>query len=77
MDEKVFFNPGDAIANAHDFTEAMRSAQIYKTKDPLESPLVIAKDIKNDKSFAVYFEKDIAKNSSDTGVVEYNLIDKI
>ncbi|MGR3742433.1 hypothetical protein [Companilactobacillus sp. DQM5] len=77
MDEKVFFNPGDAIANTHDFSEAMRSAQIYKSKDPLESPLIIAKDVKNKKSFAVYFEKDAAKNLSDASIIEYDLVDRI
>lgn len=77
MEEKVFFNPGDAIANAHDYSEAMRSAQIYKTTDPLESPLIIAKDVKNDKSFAVYFEKDKINDKSDANIIEYNLVDKL
>ena len=36
MDEMVFFNPGDAIANSKDFGEAVRGAQIYKAKDPYE-----------------------------------------
>ncbi|MDO1605760.1 hypothetical protein Q2T76_06775 [Lactobacillus sp. YT155] len=77
MDEKVFFNPGDAIANAHDFGEAMRSAQIYRAKDPLEAPLIIAKDAKNNKSFAVYFEKDNAQTKKDASIIEYDVVDRI
>lgn len=77
MSEKVFFNPGDEIANAHDFGEAMRSAQIYRAKDPLESSLIIAKDAKTNKSFSVYFEKDASKDSQDTSLIEYNLVDKL
>lgn len=66
MDEIVFFNPGDAIANSRDFGEAMRSAQIYKAKDSLQSPLVIVKptDDKKDNGFSVYFADDAAKDAT-------------
>lgn len=77
MNERVFFNPGDAIANTHDFTEAMRSAQIYKTNNPLDSSLVVVKDVKDDKSFSVYFEKDNHPNNQKAGVIEYNFVEKI
>lgn len=64
MDEIVFFNPGDAIANGRDFGEAMRSAQIYKTKDSLQSPLVIVKPTDNkDNGFSVYFADDASKQA--------------
>lgn len=64
MDEIVFFNPGDAIANSRDFSEVMRSAQIYKTTDPLQSPLVIVKPTEgSDKGFSVYFADDAQKQA--------------
>lgn len=33
-EEHVLFNPGDAIANAHDYNAVYQSAQIYKHKHP-------------------------------------------
>ncbi|MFD1672155.1 hypothetical protein ACFQ5M_08605 [Agrilactobacillus yilanensis] len=65
MDEIVFFNPGDAIANSRDFSEVMRSAQIYRTKDPLQSPLVIVKPTADDAAgFSVYFADDASKEAN-------------
>lgn len=75
----VFFNPGDAIANSKDYGEAVRGAQIYKAKDPYESSLVVAQDVSDNKSFAVYFAKDEKSDvrNTDTGIVQYNLKKKI
>ncbi|GAF39180.1 hypothetical protein FC83_GL002703 [Agrilactobacillus composti DSM 18527 = JCM 14202] len=75
MDEIVFFNPGDAIANSHDFNEALRSAEIYKTKDPLQSPLVIVSPTKDDptNSFAVYFADDATKKPADDDKEAYKV----
>ncbi|WP_334352483.1 hypothetical protein [Companilactobacillus sp. HBUAS56257] len=79
MDEMVFFNPGDAIANSKDFGEAVRGAQIYKAKDPYESSLIIAEDVSDDKSFVVYFAKDEKSDvkDSDKSVIPYHLKKKI
>ena len=79
MDEIVFFNPGDAIANSKDYGEAVRGAQIYKAKDPYESSLIIAEDVSDNKSFAVYFAKDEKSHlkDSDSSVVQYHLKKKI
>jgi hypothetical protein len=78
MDEMVFFNPGDAIANSKDFGEAVRGAQIYKAKDPYESSLIIAEDVADKKSFAVYFAKDEkSKNKDDQSVVPYHVKKRI
>ncbi|AKP68024.1 hypothetical protein [Companilactobacillus ginsenosidimutans] len=79
MDEMVFFNPGDAIANSRDFGEAVRGAQIYKAKDPYESSLIIAEDATNKKSFAVYFATDEKSSVKDTdkSVVPYHIKKKI
>ncbi|MFC6323960.1 hypothetical protein [Companilactobacillus baiquanensis] len=78
MDEMVFFNPGDAIANSRDFGEAVRGAQIYKAKDPYESSLVVAEDVADNKKFYVYFAKDAKTDAKDdTGVVQYNVKKRI
>ena len=79
MDEMVFFNPGDAIANSKDYGEAVRGAQIYKAKDPYESSLIVAQDMTDNKSFAVYFAKDQKKKNDedDASIVPYHLKKKI
>ena len=79
MDEMVFFNPGDAIANSKDFGEAVRGAQVYKAKDPYESSLIVAEDVSDKKSFVVYFAKDEKSDvkDSDKSVVPYHLKKKI
>lgn len=79
MDEMVFFNPGDAIANSKDFGEAVRGAQIYKAKDPYESSLIVAEDVSDNKSFVVCFAKDEKSKvkDSDKSVVPYHLKKKI
>ena len=79
MDEMVFFNPGDAIANSKDFGEAVRGAQIYKAKDPYASSLIVAEDVSDDKSFVVYFAKDEKSDvkDSDKSVIPYHLKKKI
>ena len=30
METRIFFNPGDSIANIHDYNEAVRKGQIFK-----------------------------------------------
>ena len=79
MDEMVFFNPGDAIANSRDFGEAVRGAQIYKSKDPFESSLIVAEDVSDQKSFVVYFAKDEKSDvkDSDKSVVQYHVKKRI
>ena len=79
MDEMVFFNPGDAIANSKDYGEAVRGAQIYKAKDPYESSLIVAQDMTDNKSFAVYFAKDekSKRKDDDQSVIPYHLKKKI
>ncbi|MCI1987000.1 MAG: hypothetical protein LKJ69_11655 [Lactobacillus sp.] len=54
MDEIVFFNPGDAIANDFDYQAARRSAEIYKAAHVADEGLVVAKD--EDGGFSVFYE---------------------
>ncbi|MCD2256155.1 hypothetical protein FHQ08_05415 [Lactobacillus sp. CC-MHH1034] len=74
MEEIVFFNPGDAIANSHDFGEALRSAEIYKTRNALQSPLVIVKPVnKDDAGFAVYFADEAAQQAKTNKQQAYHI----
>ncbi|MFC6314637.1 hypothetical protein ACFQHW_03535 [Lapidilactobacillus achengensis] len=74
MSEDVFFNPGDAIANAHDFAGAMQSAEIFKQKAPLQSPLIIVEAADRKDAFAVYFEKDAhIASKRDVPVIQYHI----
>lgn len=54
MDEAVFFNPGDAIANDYDYAAARRSAQIFKAQDVADKGLVIVQD--QSGKFSVFYE---------------------
>lgn len=56
METRIFFNPGDSIANIHDYNEAVRTGQIFK-KERKVSDLVIAKG-KNDSEYAIFYAKD-------------------
>ena len=42
METRIFFNPGDSIANIHDYNEAVRKGQIFK-RERRDDDLVIAK----------------------------------
>lgn len=78
MSEDVFFNPGDSIANAHDFAAAQRSAEIFKERNVLQSPLIIVEDATQKNSFAVYFEKDVRKRDvADAPVIKYHVRDRL
>lgn len=78
MTEDVFFNPGDAIANAHDFNAAQRSAEIFKQSNLLQSPLIIVEDANQDHSFAVYFEKDAQQqDEKNAPILKYHVRDRL
>lgn len=78
MTEDVFFNPGDAIANAHDFAAARRSAEIYKEKNALQSPLIIVEDADEQNAFAVYFAKDAHQLPlKSASILKYHVVDRL
>ncbi|BAP86645.1 hypothetical protein LOOC260_121390 [Paucilactobacillus hokkaidonensis JCM 18461] len=56
MDNRIFFNPGDSIANINDYNEAVRKGQIFKTKKK-EDELVIARN-QHDEEYAIFYAKD-------------------
>ncbi|KRN58511.1 hypothetical protein [Limosilactobacillus secaliphilus] len=56
METRIFFNPGDSVANIHDYNEAVRTGQIFK-KERKVSDLVIAKG-KDDSEYAIFYAKD-------------------
>ena len=43
METRIFFNPGDSVANIHDYNEAVRKGQIFKQARHNDE-FVIAKD---------------------------------
>ena len=56
MDNRIFFNPGDSIANIHDYNEAVRKGQIFK-KEQQAGDLVIAKG-PDDEEYAIFYAND-------------------
>lgn len=56
METRIFFNPGDSIANIHDYNEAVRKGQIFKNERHSDD-LVIAKG-PNDEEYAIFYAKD-------------------
>ena len=61
MDTRIFFNPGDSLANIHDYNEAIRKGQIFKKERQVDD-LVIAKD-KDNEEYAIFYAKDAQKES--------------
>lgn len=56
METRIFFNPGDSIANIHDYNEAVRKGQIFK-RERRNDDLVIAKG-PDDEEYAIFYAKD-------------------
>ncbi|HJA21932.1 hypothetical protein [Limosilactobacillus panis] len=56
METRIFFNPGDSVANIHDYNEAVRKGQIFK-RERHNDDLVIAKG-PNDEEYAIFYAKD-------------------
>ena len=56
METRIFFNPGDSIANIHDYNEAVRKGQIFKREREADD-LVIAKG-PDDEEYAIFYAKD-------------------
>ena len=56
METRIFFNPGDSVANIHDYNEAVRQGQIFK-RERHNDDLVIAKG-PNDEEYAIFYAKD-------------------
>ena len=56
METRIFFNPGDSVANIHDYNEAVRKGQIFK-RERRSDDLVIAKG-HDDEEYAIFYAKD-------------------
>lgn len=56
METRIFFNPGDSVANINDYNEAIRKGQIFK-RERQNDDLVIAKG-PNDEEYAIFYTKD-------------------
>ncbi|ANZ63917.1 hypothetical protein AYR62_07310 [Secundilactobacillus paracollinoides] len=58
MDNLIFFNPGDSVGNFHDYDEAVRSAQIYRESNKIESGHVFVVKGVDNKKFDVFLADD-------------------
>ena len=59
MDNLIFFNPGDSVGNFHDYDEAVRSAQIYRESNKIDSGHVfVVKGVDDKKQFDVFLADD-------------------
>lgn len=76
MDEIIFFNPGDAVANNFDYQEARRSAEIYKVDHAVDEGLVVAKGA--DGKFAVFYEAagqpDVSAVAKEQPIGKYTIL---
>lgn len=70
METRIFFNPGDSIANIHDYNEAIRKGQIFKKERKVDD-LVIAKD-KDNEEYAIFYARD-AKQEPHDSTKEYEI----
>jgi len=64
MDENVLFNPGDAISESHDYSEALRSADVYNAQPGRKRGLMIARTLEQDNGYSVFYADDLI--SADT-----------
>ena len=64
METRIFFNPGDSIANIHDYNEAIRKGQIFKKERKVDD-LVIAKD-KDKEEYAIFYARDAKQEPHDS-----------
>ena len=74
METRIFFNPGDSIANIHDYIEAVRKGQIFK-RERRDDDLVIAKG-PDDEEYAIFYAKDAAKKPG-AGQKPYQIKNKL
>jgi len=59
MDENVLFNPCDAISEAHDYYEALRSADIYNAQQGRKRGILIAKPLNEDQGYSIFYADDL------------------
>ncbi|KRM11745.1 hypothetical protein ABTQ33_01740 [Paucilactobacillus suebicus] len=71
MADRIFFNPGDSIANIHDYNEAVRKGQIYKSEKRADE-LVIAKG-PDDEEYAIFYANDALPKDHDKHPKEYKV----
>ncbi len=75
METRIFFNPGDSIANIHDYNEAVRKGQIFK-KERQADDLVIAKG-PDDEEYAIFYAKDAKADASAKNAKQYQVQRKL
>lgn len=77
MNNAIFFNQGDALAQEFDYSAARRSAQIYKSEHEIQGGLVVAQDELG--RYAVFYESDAAPSSQllEAGKSRYTILERL
>ena len=75
MADRIFFNPGDSIANINDYQDAVRQGQLWKNTKQIDD-LVIAKGADNEE-YAIFYAKDAKPADHASHPNEYEVKKKI
>ncbi|WP_461239737.1 hypothetical protein [Paucilactobacillus sp. N302-9] len=75
MPNRIFFNPGDSIANINDYNEAVRKGQIFK-KSKQADDLIVAKG-PDDEEYAIFYAKDALPADHESHPKGYEISKKI
>lgn len=75
MADRIFFNPGDSIANIHDYNEAVRKGQIYKREKSADE-LVVAKG-PDDEEYAIFYANDALPKDHEKHPKEYKITKRL
>ncbi|MFT8461199.1 hypothetical protein [Liquorilactobacillus ghanensis] len=73
MSEKVFFNPGQAVASSFDYHEAYVAAKIYRQKSNHE--LLLVQEKNNGKSYFVF--DATAANDDSQPTKNFQLVERL
>ena len=67
MDNLIFFNPGDSIANFHDYDEAVRSAQIYRENHLQDGHILVVKGMESQKQLDIFLSDNEITHDNELG----------
>ncbi|MTV82547.1 hypothetical protein [Secundilactobacillus folii] len=67
MDNLIFFNPGDSIANFHDYDEAVRTAQIYRENHLQDGHVLVVKGMDSKTQFDIFLSDNEITHANEAG----------
>lgn len=77
MDNIILFNPGDSLANFHDYDEAVRSAQIYRERHEQKGHVLVVRGVKNTQFDVFLADNEITHLNQKPGAQEYKVSKKL